>query len=536
MEKKQIKNQKNMNRIDKQINYAGKRYFASLLTALFILPALFLYNACDDIYDDIKKFSLKEEVYPAKFDTIFASVGFERVEIDLNSAGRVPAKEMKLGKAKKTLILWDEDKESLSIDSVCSWVNITGLNESRLYRFKIFTEDEYGNRSTPLEIAVTPYTEENLKILALTPPRITESTSSALLEWQQRLSSIYYTMFDYRYEYTDRNNRIHSGGGKGDIPSFFVEDVQQGHEVPVNMKFRILPIHEGKSLLDTIEWNTQYVLNISDAAIPAIFLKSPEPLTVIHMTESEFPVIFSWTKVEGVSDYTLKIAPNTAFSPSETVSFDVSDVNEFELDRATIETTLAPFHVKEVPLYWTVISASGLSVRNQTRQIFGQKPRIEGLILDDCESLAGWGGWKGGFVLDENCTQGRYSVSLAAPNVVAFEKNYNPVNAGFTKESGYLAFDFYVSDANLLGPPLNDDTQFEITSAGVSDQQELSWGYGYLNLQTGWNHLELPLRLGQSQGGEIDLTHVNHIRLFSWRFSENPGLIVKVDNIRFISY
>jgi hypothetical protein len=525
-----------MNRIDKKINRAGRQNLALLLPALFVLLALFLYNACDDIYDDIKKFSLKEEVYPAKFDTIFASIGFERVEIDLNKTGRIPAEEMKLGKAKKTLILWDEGKESLTFDSVCSWVNITGLKESRLYRFNIYTEDEYGNRSTPLEIALTPYTEEDLKILALTPPRITESTSSALLEWQQRLSSVYYTMFDYHYEYTDRNNTTHSGEGEGDIPSFFVEDVQQGREVSVNMKFRILPIHEGETLLDTVEWNTQYTLTISDAAIPAVFLKSPEPLTVIHVTESEFPILFSWTKVEGVSAYTLKIAPNTTFSPSETVSIEVGDVNEFELDQATITTVLAPIHVKEAPLYWTVVSASGLSVRNQTRQFFGQKPRIEGAILDDCETLTGWSGWKTGFVLDEICTQGKYSINLNAPNVVAFTKSWTSVNTGFTKETGYLAFDFYVSNVNLLGPPINDDTQFELTSSGRDDAEELSWGYGYLNLQTGWNHLELPFCMGTSEGGAINLTRVNHLRLFSHRFNKNPLLNVKVDNIRFISY
>ncbi|MDR1668229.1 MAG: DUF4998 domain-containing protein, partial [Bacteroidales bacterium] len=379
-----------MNRIDKQINNAEKRHF--LLLALFILSALFLYNACnDDIYDDIKKYSLKEEVYPAKFDTIFTAIGFERVEIDLNKAGRVPAKEMKLGKAKKTVVFWNEGKDSLVVDSVCSWVNITGLKESRLHRFNIFTEDEYGNRSTPLEVAVTPYTEEDLKILALTPPRVTESTSSALLEWQQRLSSTYYTMFDYRYEYTDRNNQVHSGEGEGDLPGFFVEDVQQGRQVFVDMKFRILPIHEGVVLLDTVEWNTQYVLTISDAAIPAVFLKSPEPLTVISVAESEFPILFSWTKVEGVSGYTLKIAPNTIFAPLETVSIDVGDVNEYEVTRADIEAALAPFHVREMPLYWTVTPTSGgLSVRNQIRQIFGQKQRIEGPVLDDCELLTGW--------------------------------------------------------------------------------------------------------------------------------------------------
>jgi hypothetical protein len=519
-----------MNKIDKRTG----------LPAFLMLLAMFLYNSCGDIYKDIKEFSLKEDVYPAKFDTIFGFAGFERVEIDLSKSGRIPASSMKLGKAKKTLILWDDDKVSLIIDSVCSWVNITGLKESRLYRFKIFTEDEYGNRSTPLEIALTPYTEEDLKILQLTPPRITESTSSALLEWQQRLSSAYYTMFDYHYEYTDKNNVNHFGEGEGDLPGFFVENVQQGRETPINMKFRILPIHEGKALLDTVEWNTQYALTISSGALPAIFLKSPEPLLPIHLTESYFPIVFSWTKVESVSDYTLKISTSSSFYSSETVNIHLGDVNEYALNQSVIAGILAPFHVREVPLYWTVVpSPGGMSVKNQVRPFLGQKPRIEGPMLDRCESLSGWSTWAPqGLVLDKEHTEGQYSISVTSPEIVAFQKVWtNPVNTGFTKETGYLAMDFYVSDVNNLSLPTNDDTNFEISSSGTSDSHELSWGWGYLNLKSGWNYLELPFRLGQDQGGVIDLTRVNHMRLFSWRFrSSNPLLVVKVDNIRFISY
>jgi hypothetical protein len=485
----------------------------------------------------IKDFSLKEDVYPAKFDTVFGSIGFERVEIDLSAKGRIPSGEMKLGKAKKTIILWDEGKESIVIDSICSWVNITGLNEPRLYRFVILTEDQYGNRSTPTEIALMPYTSEDLKILALTPPRIMESTSSALLEWQSRISSVYFTMYDYRYDYIDKDNQFHSGEGLGDLPGFYVENVQQGRDVTVNMTCRILPISEGKQILDTIDWNTRYMLNISEAALPFIFLKTPEPLHVIHMTDSEFPIKFSWTKLNEVNDYTLKVSGDPEFPPEASVSIPVGDADEFELEQSMVETLYADFHVREFPLYWTVMSSVlGGNIRNQIRQFVGQKPKAKVSLWDGCEELAGWTGWKGGHYLDRDCKEGTYCVALTAPNVVAFQKTFNPVNTGLTKQNGYMGCWIYVSDIGAAGPPLNDDTQFEISSSGGPDQRELSWGWGHLNLHTGWNEVELPFSLGQDQGGEIDLNYINHLRFFSWRFDDNPALTVKIDYLHFYTY
>jgi len=493
--------------------------------------------SCNDIYQDIKDFNIEEKVYPAKFDTIYGTAGFERIEIDLCSAGRIPGSQMKLGKAKKTIVLWDNDKETLVIDSVCSWVNITGLKEPRLYRFKIFTEDQYGNRSTPMELALTPYTEEDLKILELTPPRITESTSAALLEWQQRLSSIYYTMYGYSYSYTDKDAQTHSGFGNGDLPSFFVENVLQGKEVTVGMICRILPIHEGKQLLDTIDWHTQYNFKISESAMPAIFLKSPDPLVYIHMTEGNYPVTFSWTKLNEISSYTLKFSSDPAFPDGETTTFEVGDASEYVVTKEDIAALYADFHTREFPLYWTVMPAeTTINVRNQVRQFFGQKPKINISLWDGCEETSGWGGWTSGHYLDSDAKEGMYCIALRAPNVVAFEKRFTPVNTGLTKANGFMGCWIYISDINALGPPLNDDTQFEISSSNNADNQELSWGFGHLNLHTGWNEVELPFYLGQDQGGQINLNYINYLRFFSWRFNSNAALTVKLDYLHFYTY
>src|SRR5690606_4536856 len=113
-----------------------------------VFAYLILLSSCEDIYDKQAQFE-GEIVYPAKYDTIIGHIGFERVEIDLLKAGRIPNTQINLGKAQKTRIEYDE--ETITIDSLVSHVNITGLNQSKLYRFKIFTIDEFGNESVPQE-------------------------------------------------------------------------------------------------------------------------------------------------------------------------------------------------------------------------------------------------------------------------------------------------------------------------------------------------------------------------------------------------
>src|SRR5690606_19037923 len=101
-----------------------------------IILLLFVYSlliaACDDIYDKQAQFE-GEIVYPAKYDTIIGHIGYERVEIDLLKAGRIPSSEINLGKARTTRIEYDE--EVIEIESLVSYVNITGLDQSKLYRF-----------------------------------------------------------------------------------------------------------------------------------------------------------------------------------------------------------------------------------------------------------------------------------------------------------------------------------------------------------------------------------------------------------------
>lgn len=104
--------------------------FVKLLYAL-IGFAMILQIGCKGMYDNLEKYA-KEDIYSAKYDTIIGQVGYERVEIDLLKAGRNPSSKIYMRKAKKTVVEYDDKR--IVIDSVVSWVNITGLTVSKLYR------------------------------------------------------------------------------------------------------------------------------------------------------------------------------------------------------------------------------------------------------------------------------------------------------------------------------------------------------------------------------------------------------------------
>src|SRR5690606_36155773 len=160
-----------------------------------------ILSACSGMYDSLEEYS-GEVVYPAKYDTIVGRIGYERVEINLMKAGRIPSDKIKLGKAKKTVVEYDDQR--IVIDSLVSWVNITGLSQPKLYRFQIYTIDEFENKSVPLEIALIPYTISDVAGLAVNSPRVLTSPSSAVVDWPNGLSSV---LLDYKsltFSYIDK--------------------------------------------------------------------------------------------------------------------------------------------------------------------------------------------------------------------------------------------------------------------------------------------------------------------------------------------
>ncbi len=213
----------------------------------FIIFA-FLAAACSDMYELQKKYE-GEFVYPGQFDTIVGHIGFERVELDLMKAGRVPASQVKLGKAKQTVVEYDD--QVITIDSLASWVNITGLTSAKLYRFSVYTIDEFKNQSVPQEIALIPFTSSDLEALALSSPSIQKSPSSAVINWPNGISSVLMEYCSLSFQYTDKDGVVRSGE-RGEDSRFFIGNVEPEQTVEVNMKYRVVPLVSNEAILDTV--------------------------------------------------------------------------------------------------------------------------------------------------------------------------------------------------------------------------------------------------------------------------------------------
>jgi len=362
----------------------------NLKIKIYLLAIIIIAISCSRMFDNIEKYVESDIIYTENLDGIIrVQVGFERVEIDLMKAGRIPSSQIKMAKATKTVIECEdftEPEHRRVIDSVCSWVNVTGLKQLKNYRLTIYTEDKHGNRSLPLVADVRPYTAENLTTLEMGLPSVVEASSSASLEWKDRLSTITYTVYSYTWCYTDRNGAEHTGGGKGDMPSLFVENVEKTKDIPVSFSFRTIPTLSNfdgtyTPILDTVNWQTTYNLRISENAEAAIFLKEPANLASIDMGEADvFPVTFSWTKNNDINRYVLKFSLDRNFPAEATYTVDVGDTGEYITDMVSLGNYFKRVHEHEI--WWTVSPAEHtISVNTQTRRVY-TKRKLGPTIID----------------------------------------------------------------------------------------------------------------------------------------------------------
>jgi len=241
----------------------------------FLIPvAAWFITSCDGQYDNIEKYA-GETIYPARFDTIIGHVGYERVELDLIKAGRLPASQLKLGKASRTVVEYDGEKHS--IDSVCSWVNITGLTEARLYRFRVYTEDEFGNASVAQEIALIPFTKLDRDLVGIASPKMAVSPSALVVEWPNGLSSVVMEYHSLRYKYTDRNGAVQSGSVT--TPRFYCANLAAGQPLTINVDYKVIPIQsDGSKILDTVIVSKPIVVNIPTPDSPF----SPSEIAILQ--------------------------------------------------------------------------------------------------------------------------------------------------------------------------------------------------------------------------------------------------------------
>lgn len=297
----------------------------------FLFPLMIvvfgLISSCSGMYDNINEYSGNgEDVYPAKFDTILGYIGFERVELDLLKAGRILSKDIKMGKAKKTIV--EANGQVIKdIDSLCSWVNITGLTESKLYRFKVYTVDEYGNKSVAQEIAMIPFTSEDRDALGVTAPRIMASPSAAYVDWPNGLSSVLLNFQSLTYKYTDRDNNSVTGAKVGNNARIMVSNVGVGEAVPLTVDYKVIPKIANTPILDTIVLSRTVTVNM------------PTGSTTFNPVETEVlrkNGITTFT-IDGVSTFTKLTYPVHANSFQDIFYFPY--LRELDLTGGTLFTT-----------------------------------------------------------------------------------------------------------------------------------------------------------------------------------------------------
>ena len=240
------------------------RYFL-FLTA--VVTALFTVS-CVGEFENIEKYS-GETVYPASFDTIIVSYGFERVEFDLCKAGRLPSSEMKLGKAVRTVVEFDENR--IVYDEVRSWVNITDLNISRMYRFKIYTEDEFGNYSMPQSMAVIPYTQSDIDNMNFPMPSWLRSSTSVVVEFPASVVNQQMTHNGLSWKYSDASAQIQTGEIDG--LRFFASNFTPSSNISIEVTHKIIPKlnDPGKtSLLDEVTVTRTIQTQLPSSADPFV--------------------------------------------------------------------------------------------------------------------------------------------------------------------------------------------------------------------------------------------------------------------------
>jgi len=95
-------------------------------------------------------------------------------------------------------------------------------------------------------------------------------------------------------------------------------------------------------------------------------------------------------------------------------------------------------------------------------------------------------------------------------------------------EGAHMLLTMYVSDASHFEMSANG--QIEIGSAGIFDQEEISWTFGQFELRDGWQTLDLSLPEGNAMGS-IRTSKLDWFRLYNLK--EQSPTTLKFDEIRF---
>lgn len=122
-----------------------------------------------------------------------------------------------------------------------------------------------------------------------------------------------------------------------------------------------------------------------------------------------------------------------------------------------------------------------------------------------------------------NAIEGTGCVTATGTAPVTIERKYDtPMDLSVLKNDGYVYMWIYVENAGLIQ---SQDGQFELTSSGQCDVNELSWVLPQtVEFKDGWNEILLQV----DPNTDCDLSAVNYMRLYLFNDAENT---VKIDKL-----
>lgn len=291
---------------------------------ILIIVAVWI-TSCKSGFDNIEEYATSETVYPGKYDTIVVSIGYNRVELDLLKANfelvgeqlvrkavPVPNEQVKLGKAVKTIVEVEGEDQPRVWDHLLSRVSIDGLNEARMYHFKVYTEDEFGNQSVPQEAAEVPFTDIDLDVYDDVPvPKISPSPFSSTISWLE-ISNPLMKYAGMYYEYKDQDNVLRKGELHADDElNFNMQNLKGESDYSVDVFVRVVPFRGEVQIIDTIAFKRTYTTTTlneetyrewcRDKGRKVATVGWTQGATVFWQPESDPTQIHSWVQY---TDYT----------------------------------------------------------------------------------------------------------------------------------------------------------------------------------------------------------------------------------------
>jgi|GEM_PF-3007039 hypothetical protein len=141
-------------------------------------------------------------------------------------------------------------------------------------------------------------------------------------------------------------------------------------------------------------------------------------------------------------------------------------------------------------------------------------------VIDNLDNPSGW---SGGTAESDTVYQGKGALQIKSSdfgdgNIICLtQKQISPIDLSQYSD-GYIRFYLYVENEDNLG----DSGQFELTSSGTCDVEELTCNLNTLDLHSGWNEMVFSIA---ELSGSVRLDSINFIRLYMFQSGEQTLIL-----------